>query len=529
MSTILLVDDEYPAIEAIRTRVDWRRLGIDRVLTADCVEAARELFAKYKIELLLCDIEMPAENGLDLLQWTRTWSPETVGVFLTCHADFGYAKDAVRMGAFDYLLKPASIEDIETVLEKALKEWEKRQNSAAWENLWRKNAATVLERFWWDILNDLMPGSRERIAQQVRDKNLPIRMEGDYLLASCVIRRWNLDLSVWEKYDLDFTVRNVLAEVYCDAAPWLITDTTNRKLILFDGGEKQTFDVEGVTASAERFLDFMKRYFKTEACFYIGNPCKIEELAQTYEDLCRREKNNVSYDGRIFFCRAERPAGGGEISGRQDQEQWRALLTAGKGQELCAQLKRNLRKLAAQEALNAETLLLFYHDVLQVVYSVLAEYNISARELLHNYEEEYEEALGSREKMEQHLEHIIQTSVGYMESVKHQEGVVGEVKKYIEEHLAEDLSRDTLAGLVYLNPNYLARLFRSKTGYSLVDYITKQKIARVEKLLLTTELSVTQIAQQAGYTNMPYFSKVFKKETGCTPVEYRRNGGKEAR
>lgn len=164
--------------------------------------------------------------------------------------------------------------------------------------------------------------------------------------------------------------------------------------------------------------------------------------------------------------------------------------------------------------------------MLQVIYSVLTEHNISAQRLLQDFEEEYKEALASSGKMEEHLEHIVKASVAYMEATQNQEGVVGEIKQYIEEHLGDDLSRNTLAELACLNPSYLARLFRSKTGYSLVDYITKRKIKRVQKMLLTTDLSVSQIAFELGYTNMPYFSKVFKKETGCTPVEYRKNKGK---
>lgn len=525
MNTILLVDDEYPSIEAIEKLVDWKRAGFDRVLTADSVAAARIQFSKYQIKVLLCDIEMPGETGLDLLQWIKSYSPETVGVFLTCHADFSYAKEAVRMGAFDYLLKPASMEDIENVAARALGEWERRQGHALRETLWKNNKNAVIERFWWDIFNRLLPTDSHRLSQQIERKKLSVNIDADYLLMSCVIRQWNLDLSVWEKYDLDYTVKNVLDEVFDFAAPFLISDTTNRTWVLFQTVPGKKTDTGVIAAAVKKFQEFMKNYFKTKACFYIGDSCKIDKLPEMYQQLMKLEGNNVSYDDRIFYIRTFAPSGKGTVNDQNEQEVWRKLLTARKGEELCIRLKQHLHRMVADGTMNKETLLLFYHDVLQAVYSVLAEHNISAQQLLKHFEEEYEEALNSSGKMEKHLEHIIQTSVDYMEATQNQEGVVGEVKKYINAHLGEDLSRNTLAELACLNPNYLARLFRNKTGTSLVDYITKKKIEKVQKLLLTTDLSVTEIALELGYTNMPYFSKVFKKEAGCSPVEYRKNKG----
>lgn len=524
MRVILLVDDEYPTIEAIRTQVDWEKVGFDKVLTADSVASAKQHFAVDTVHVLLCDIEMPGETGLDLLQWMRTYSPDTIGIFLTCHADFAYAKEAVRMGAFDYLLKPVSIGDIEYVTGNALKEWEKRKSSIVRGELWEKNKPTVIEHFWWDILNNLMSDSREKIQKQIHAKNLTIDTESGYLLMSCVIRQWNLDLTVWEKYDLDFMVKNILMELFADEKPFLISDTVNRKWLIFECRCGKVPDLEKITREAGKFMEFMKQHFDTKSSFYMGEICKIEELPSMYIELGRLEKNNVSYDDRIFRPNSDRFSARGELEDHKELEEWKLLLLAGKEKELCSSLRRYVRQMVSDGKMNAEVLLLFYQDVIQIVYSVLTDYNISVKELLlqQDYEEKYKEALTSSGKMLEHLERIIHISTRHIEAVKHEKGVVGEVKKYIDGHLGGDLSRNTLAGLVYLNPNYLARLFRNETGYSLVDYITNKKMEKVQKQLLTTNLSVTQIAQELGYTNMPYFSRVFKKETGCTPVEYRR-------
>lgn len=522
MSTILLVDDEFPSLEALRTRVDWKKAGFDLVLTADSVRAAKEQFARHRIEVLLSDIEMPQETGLDLLQWIKSYSPETVGVFLTCHADFRYAKEAVKMGAFDYLLKPAGLEDIEKAARSALEEWERRHQKMVGEERWKQNSAAVMERFWWEILNDLMPDSRERIKEQIRRKNLNIDADAEYLLVSCAIRRWNLDLSVWEKYDLDYTVKNILGEIFEEEKPYLISDTIHRTWILFRMRKDREMNYEQLCQAGKRFQEFLKEYFKTKSCFYVGTWRRIEELSQMKDELCEMEKNNVSYDDAIFSSDDREISAMDRIDIEKEQEKWTELLQNGNEKELCIRLRQVVSKMVSEGAMNAEMLRVLYHEVLQVVYSVLAEHNISARQLLESVQEEEQQAFRTSADMLLHLEKIIHMAIRSVEEVRNQDTVVGKVRQYIEEHIGEDLSRNLLADLVYLNPNYLSRLFRSETGYSLVDYITQRKIARVRKLLTTTDLSVSEIAQQLGYTNMPYFSRVFKKETGCSPLEYRK-------
>ena len=97
------------------------------------------------------------------------------------------------------------------------------------------------------------------------------------------------------------------------------------------------------------------------------------------------------------------------------------------------------------------------------------------------------------------------------------------VKKYIEEHLSYNISRQEIADYVFLNKDYLSKIFKEETGMAIVDYIIKKKIYVACELLSTTRLSVSKVAECIGYTHMPYFSRLFKKETGMTPNEYRNH------
>lgn len=97
------------------------------------------------------------------------------------------------------------------------------------------------------------------------------------------------------------------------------------------------------------------------------------------------------------------------------------------------------------------------------------------------------------------------------------------VMRWIEEHYAEEAVMEQLAATTHLTPNYLSRVFRQETGSSITDYLIARRIRQACRLLETTDLSVEHIGQQLGYANTSYFIHLFKKETGLTPLKYRRS------
>ena len=117
---LLIVDDELFAIQGILKDIDRDRLKFDEILTANSCSQAMNIFLKEKVDILLCDIEMPFGNGLDLVEWVKKEYPKTECIFLTCHDEFSFARQAVSLQCLDYVLKPATTETINQVLEKAI-------------------------------------------------------------------------------------------------------------------------------------------------------------------------------------------------------------------------------------------------------------------------------------------------------------------------------------------------------------------------------------------------------------------------
>lgn len=103
--------------------------------------------------------------------------------------------------------------------------------------------------------------------------------------------------------------------------------------------------------------------------------------------------------------------------------------------------------------------------------------------------------------------------------------VVEKVKNYVADHVEDELSVERLAEQVYLNPNYLTRVFKKSTGRTVTEYITEYRLKLAEDLLRDTKLSITMVSAKVGYQNYTYFIKQFKKFTGYAPREYRQKYG----
>lgn len=124
---LLLVDDEAFALEALEHAINWKSLGIDQVFTCGNIKAARQICQESDIQIMICDIEMPNGTGLDLAKWLSENYPDLLILFLTCHSDFSFAKEAISYHAFAYLLKPFDIEEISQAVEEAVQQSRNRQ------------------------------------------------------------------------------------------------------------------------------------------------------------------------------------------------------------------------------------------------------------------------------------------------------------------------------------------------------------------------------------------------------------------
>lgn len=160
---LLIVDDEIIAIKGMLAGVEWGKYGVKQVFVAYSTEQAKEIFEEVEIDILICDIEMPGQSGIELLQWVRDNRPNVINSFLTCHANFQYARESIRLEVYDYLLKPALYEDIGNLVKRMV---EKREEQIEREQMKKYGENWLADRTQYA---EKMSGNKKNAREVVKE------------------------------------------------------------------------------------------------------------------------------------------------------------------------------------------------------------------------------------------------------------------------------------------------------------------------------------------------------------------------
>ena len=106
---------------------------------------------------------------------------------------------------------------------------------------------------------------------------------------------------------------------------------------------------------------------------------------------------------------------------------------------------------------------------------------------------------------------------------------IEQIACYIAENCCSPLSLNSIAEQFYMNKCYLSRIFKEITGFTVNGYLHARRIQKARALLVQDPMNISEISEAAGYENLTYFERVFKKHTGMSPLEYRKQYGKRGR
>lgn len=525
MYSVLIVDDEPAAIEGLRKGLKWERCRVDNVYTAASVQRAKQIFLERQVDVLFCDIEMPKESGLVLVEWVRRNYPETVSILLTCHAEFDYIHEAMTCGAFDYLLKPMPYDAVEDVLCRALEHyWQQceKERYAGYGERWVQHSELVREQILRDYLVSPIAQKRDYLAKKLKAHGVEMNTDESYGLTLCTARYKENFLQSWVPEELDYVFKNVLCEVF--GSQCIVVCTQLGEWCVMQPAGSQSGDER--STAFEQVMQFAIQHAGCEVCFYTAKPVGIESLNDIYKELMAICRNNVAYGSRVFTL--ERKA---EIPKAlpPEIESWRRMLETEDFGAFQKAVKEYMDMVVDSGSADARFLLALYHDVIQLLYAVLAEKGIQASDMLENFTAHgrWERVPDTVERMQDFLQEVLAVAAESVSLAAHTSELVNSVERYVKEHISEEIRRDDIARTVYLNPAYLSRVYKEKRGISISDYITKTRLDFVKKYLRETELSITAIAYQAGFTSLPYLSRRFREETGMTPQEYRKHHRRE--
>jgi two-component system response regulator YesN len=106
----------------------------------------------------------------------------------------------------------------------------------------------------------------------------------------------------------------------------------------------------------------------------------------------------------------------------------------------------------------------------------------------------------------------------------HKDGIVSKTCQYVMNRVEKDITLEDVAREVHVSKSYIGKLFKQKTGYNFTDYVTKVKMEHAKALLRTGNYKNYEVSEILGYSSPDYFCRLFKQYSGCTPLEFRKQG-----
>ncbi|SDD58862.1 two-component system, response regulator YesN [Paenibacillus sp. UNCCL117] len=531
MYRVLLVDDELFAVKGMMSGVNWERLGISEVIEAYHAEEAKKSLLQLSIDLMLCDIEMPEENGLQLVEWVRAHKPEVTVIFLTCHAEFSFAQKAVQLGSYDYLLKPVIFSELENVVAKALEGIrEKRESIESTEHLkkyrslWENKKTALIERFWQDILSQRLLPSEKTFDSAMTDYQLPVELGRHILLVLVSVEQWSQPFNERDEEIMTFALRNAAEEMIVGSrAGHVVEDHRgNMVIFLYASADEASRLADETALACEAYIASCSRYLYATLSCYIGEVVRLQNMMESYHSLLDWEHRNVTRLGSVLVYGGSREGTEGASRAPVQLLHWADWFEKGDLATLTGLIDETLHELGRRQV-SVEALEDLYHSFLQVVYYVLHRKGIDAQ-LLHREGALPGIAHATRSLGELGLwmRSMVVTVDGLLSAKRPTNSIVDKMKAYISENLHVDFSREDLAAHVFLNPAYISRLFRKETGHSLSDFVLQERMKLAADWLLETDQPVSQIAVHLGYGNFSHFARMFKRVYGVTPQEYRK-------
>ena len=326
---LLIVDDEYLVVEEVVTVTDWELLGITEIYSATNAVSAVRILNEKKIDIMICDIEMPQTDGLELSKKAKENFPDLEIVMLTSHAEFNYVRNALRYGCDDYLLKPVMEDDIIKVMKNLVTKIERERHQAQLQEegiVWNQLKPVWKEKYWEEMLRGLRDDPN-RECEEYEEKQW--KEEQDRRLIPILFYQYANDKTEEDikqtrkkvKEDLGTVAGDFLLPVFI-SDEWLSSGTERNGIILKDAILQQ-FKTE-------------RLYEKIGIC--IGEVCTGREVQSMVDKLRQFAWNNVCSRRQILDI-INMPKNS-EAIGMPDMTLWKAYLDNGKTVELQDKIRK---------------------------------------------------------------------------------------------------------------------------------------------------------------------------------------------
>ncbi|ULO09840.1 response regulator [Paenibacillus sp. 19GGS1-52] len=524
---VILADDEPVIIRGLKKLLAWEQLGLTIVGEASDGYELKQQIELCNPDLIISDISMPGYTGIDIIREIHDSGRPIKVIFISAYQEFSYARQAIQYGAMDYLVKPVNKNQLEQVVSRAVsqirQESEGERNKKMLKSYEQKNLRLTIEELL-DRLTDGNKGTAETLLE------LGITAISRYV-SICVLEtdEYAGQPSRWEERErklVEFALSNIIKETVDQVDNSYMFRKGERFCILLQ--HEHSGDPERL---ADDLHGKINSFLKLPVSIGVGNTVEGMDIADESYRSAVRALNRKYFVGlnHVIPSRLEQPAG--EIQTLTSlNELQSALRTALKCQdkeqivECTNHLLQTIRVLAVDNKNQAVSSV--YNTIVQLEQE-LANFGVEANPAGQDSSPMLEKLtnLSTYTEVEQEFSVILgKMSEQIGGRMVNKEMVqLSQVKIFMEEHYAENITLESIAGMMFMNPYYFSSFFKKHTGQNFKNYVTEVRMNRALQLLLQSDMMVYEIAESVGYNNARHFSDMFKKKYGKLPQEYKQS------
>ncbi|MFI3172861.1 MAG: AraC family transcriptional regulator [Eubacteriales bacterium] len=481
MIRVLVVEDEIPILRNLCNMIEKTSSAFKVEYRAQNGEDAYEIIKEHgeKIDLMFLDIHMPVLNGLELLNILKQEKIEIRTIILSGYQEFEYLRAGMRYGVLDYLLKPINKEALENVLREAESEIVSQayQKQKQEEDMYKEYEVALIS-FWGNYL------SKEK-------------------------RGLGLILTEEQKHVMN-KFKSYISKKLNEEDYWIIEDGYKPEwFVIF---KKREGKIQRILYKFIEDLSDSKRGISIllDAEYQCRSTIYSKRLQMAEDIQCILEIDNNS------FCHGD--ARKEHKENLEIIEQYRKEIQSARHvEEIGTVISKTLEKAGNKVEVLCELLksaLYFYSEKYPC--------NVSCEQGLEEVYQIIEEST-TFEYLKNQIVKWSDSAFSYGGKREKKKNVAEEVKEYIEENYADNLTTQDIANQVGFVADYMRSLFGREYGMTPMEYMQSIRLEKSRSLLLNNpELSFKEIANIVGYQDASYFSRVFKKIEGVSPSQYRR-------
>jgi len=552
MYKILVVDDEPEIVDSIyETLIDHAFKDVE-IIRSYTSRDALSCLNTTKIDILLTDIRMPFMNGIELASHAKSNWPKCRTIFLTGHNEFDYAYSAIKESCDDYILKTESDDEI---IRSVVNSITKLDQSLLDEKLISKAKSQIesvkllLQRkFIIDILEGYID-SAEITRDKFDELNISLNIDANVYI---VIGRIDDDSVLYENENSKINYLSALKQLVqeslerfsskicfeCDSNSfvYIISDE------LYNSPKKSETDADNIAiikGSLENIQEIFYRTLSATASFFYNTiPVDWGNLHGKYKNLLKIVNYGSTIGREAILSDMSFSVGApeniavfeknnikNESLNIRNIETLTNFLERGQKVEYFQYLDRMTDGLIKVQSKNNPFAQEIYFTIISCILSYINRWSLM---------ETIAFKLGIHKLTRIDLHDSWKDALEYIRTIsseifkiqdddnnKKTNNSIKYIQQYILNHLDEDLNLSKLSEMVYFNPSYFSRLFKSMTGLTLSEYIMETRINKAKELLTETNDKINEISKKIGIQSPVYFARCFRKYTDLSPQEYR--------